>query len=395
MKGVSLFSGIGGIEWGLAKHGIETVMFCEIDPVARAVLSRHFPHTPIVDDVRKLRSLPDCDIVTAGFPCQDLSQAGFKRGIEGSRSGLVSSVFDLIRRKPQRARPRWLLIENVPYMLSLDSGRAMSYLTQSIESLGYRWAYRVVDARSFGRPQRRPRVLLLASTQDDPADVLFADIKPVPELDGKPANVDRKSCYGFYWTEGSRGVGWVREGVPPIKCGSTVGIASPPAVWIPARNFVGTIDIRDAERLQGFPEDWTSFEDSPQHIRPSLRWRLVGNAVSTEVANWLGRSLTKTKKSNFVVKDLDPNRRWPEAGTGQEGSDPLAVESTRWATGNAQQPLSTFLRHELKPLSLRATSGFLGRARRCSNVVYSPEFLKSLERHIRTVNAVADTRDPK
>jgi DNA (cytosine-5)-methyltransferase 1 len=382
MNVVSLFSGVGGIEVGLQKHGFEPVLFCESDPIARAVLSRHFPDVEMASDVRELKSLPACEIVTAGFPCQDLSQAGIKRGITGNRSGLVTSVFDLIGRKPARRRPNWLLIENVPYMLSLDRGKAMTYLTQALAGLGYRWAYRVVDARSFGRPQRRPRVVVLASRSDDPAEVLFADEYDDPLLDGRPSSVESTAIYGFYWTEGRRGVGWVREGVPPIKCGSTVGIASPPAVWIPQCDFVGTIDIRDAERLQGLAADWTSLRELPVKTRENTRWRLVGNAVSGMMSEWIGRRLTAPKKRDLETSPLDKQGRWPDAGMGV-GDSACAVRISRWASNVRQQPLSEFLNYELKPLSPRATAGFLDRARSCTNVVYSPKFLRSLERHLR------------
>lgn len=104
-------------------------------------------------------------MVSAGFPCQDLSQAGRTVGIDGSRSGLVDHAFRLVRRTQG---PRWLLLENIPFMLKLDRGRAMRHLTAELEDMGYRWAYRVVDTRAFGLPQRRQRVILLASRTEDP-----------------------------------------------------------------------------------------------------------------------------------------------------------------------------------------------------------------------------------
>jgi DNA (cytosine-5)-methyltransferase 1 len=381
MKTVSLFSGIGGIEIGLARHAFQTTMFCEIDPTARAVLRHHFPNADVREDVLALKQLPDCHIVTAGFPCQDLSQAGAKRGISGAKSGLVKKLFELIEKKrPHRARPEWLLIENVPYMLSLDQGKAMAFLTDSLVRLGYSWAYRVVDARAFGRPQRRQRVVLLASRNEDPRRIIHVDDFPEPDLDGKPANVDLGACYGFYWTEGSRGVGWVKEGVPPIKCGSTLGIASPPAVWVPRHHFVGTIDIRDAERLQGFDADWTSFEKLAIDARAGLRWRLIGNAVSTELSNWVGGRMAAPGVPTGEVSPLQRGRKWPSAAYGDK-SGARAVRLSGWPSSGKPHLLSQFLKHELKPLSVRATNGFLSRARSCTNVVYSARFLKSLERH--------------
>src|SRR5690349_11093009 len=96
LRVVGLFVGIGGIEEGLESAGHETTLMCEIDPAARAVLGEQGPDIKVHDDITTLAELPDCDLVTAGFPCQDLSQAGRTAGIEGSQSGLVQHVFRLL-----------------------------------------------------------------------------------------------------------------------------------------------------------------------------------------------------------------------------------------------------------------------------------------------------------
>lgn|SRR5258708_4502861 len=182
-KVVGLFAGIGGIERGMTRAGFASELLCEIDPGAVAVLRRSMPGVPIHLDVQQLASVPAADIITAGFPCQDLSQAGRTDGIAGKQSGLVYHALRLA--SSQRNGPRWLLLENVPFMLQLDRGQAMRYLTAELEELGYSWAYRVVDARAFGLPQRRQRVLLLASRTDDPRTVLFADdasARPAPTV---------------------------------------------------------------------------------------------------------------------------------------------------------------------------------------------------------------------
>ena len=97
-------------------------------------------------------------MVSAGFPCQDLSQAGRTAGIPGEGSGLVREVFRLSGSNPATGR---VLLENVPFMLQLERGRAMRLLTESLER-GYPWAYRIIDSRAFGVPQRRERVVVLA-----------------------------------------------------------------------------------------------------------------------------------------------------------------------------------------------------------------------------------------
>src|SRR5664279_88307 len=191
MTAVGLFAGIGGIERGFARSGVETELLCEVDTGAVAVLKRRMPHVPVDLDIRSLTKIPKVDVVAAGFPCQDLSQAGRTAGITGERSGLVDHAFRLIR-KPAGG-PKWLLLENVPFMLQLDRGRAMLHLTTTLEEMGFSWAYRVVDARAFGLPQRRLRVIMLASRTEDPRSVLFAD-DAVPRITSDP---ELHAC-GFY-----------------------------------------------------------------------------------------------------------------------------------------------------------------------------------------------------
>ena len=130
-----MFAGVGGIEHGLEQAGFTTSLLCEIDPRARAVLTRRFPRIWLETDVRAISRLPrDIELLTAGFPCQDVSQAGNTVGIFGRRSGLIRSVFRLIA----DGRPPWVLVENVPFLLRLDRGHGIGYVIRSFERLGYR-----------------------------------------------------------------------------------------------------------------------------------------------------------------------------------------------------------------------------------------------------------------
>src|SRR4051794_30089217 len=109
---------------------------CEIDPAAREVLRNRFAGKNLCHDVRDLRTLPgDVEIVAAGFPCTDLSQAGRTAGMRGPQSGLIDEVFRLVRRR----YPSWLLIENVQNMLVLNRGEAMSHLVDELERMKMRW----------------------------------------------------------------------------------------------------------------------------------------------------------------------------------------------------------------------------------------------------------------
>jgi DNA (cytosine-5)-methyltransferase 1 len=139
-KVAGLFAGIGGIEKGLHDVGFQTVMLCEIDPAAEPVLKQRFDKDiRFVRDVRDIKALPKVDLICAGFPCQDLSQAGKTAGISGKQSSLIGEVFSRLANK--RSSPRWLLLENVPFMLQLKRGQApcatLSMLSKSSASDGH------------------------------------------------------------------------------------------------------------------------------------------------------------------------------------------------------------------------------------------------------------------
>jgi len=377
MKVVGLFAGIGGLEFGLDSAGNETILTCENWAPARAVLHRRFPGVPNYPDVTTLRSLPeDTDMVAAGFPCQDLSQAGKTSGISGSRSGLVDHVFRLL----DETRVPFVLLENVSFMLHLDAGRAMDRLVHAFEERGYRWAYRVVNSLAF-LPQRRERVFLLASLVSDPADVLLSDDIAPPEINTNLTT----HAHGFYWTEGTRGLGWAKDAVPTLKNGSTIGIPSPPAILLPDGRVIQP-DIRDAERLQGFEPDWTAAAVTAG--KASLRWSLVGNAVSVPVAKWIGDRL---REPGFYDPRRDGGsltpRTWPRAARSIRG-ERVAVSIGAYPMWMPRRSLNDFLLYPGKPLSWRATAGFLSRAK-ASRLRFEPGFLDLLEDHLRNVSGVS------
>jgi DNA (cytosine-5)-methyltransferase 1 len=376
MRVGALFAGIGGLELGLHEAGHQTVLTCEIWDPAIAVLRERFVGVPNHADVRRLRSLPaDIDVLTAGFPCQDLSQAGMTAGIRGKRSGLVDQVFRLLDRR----RVPIVVLENVSFMLQLERGAAMNRLATAFEERGYRWAYRTVNSLSF-LPQRRERVFLVASVCDiDPEKVLFAD-DAFPQ---QPSTKLATRAHSFYWTEGIRGLGWAADAVPTLKNGSTVGIPSPPAILLPSGEII-TPDIRDAERLQGFPVDWTS--PAEQVSRRSLRWSLVGNAVTVPVAAWLGRRLSQP---GFYFGDLDtawPTKTaWPKAAR-YDGGRRIAVNIGMHPVWERRPPLHRFLLYKGMPLSARATAGFLARTK-LSALRFPLGFLDAVHNHLSRMQA--------
>jgi DNA (cytosine-5)-methyltransferase 1 len=187
---------------------------------------------------------------------------------------------------------------------------------------------------------------------------------------------------GFYWTEGTYATGLSPNSVPALKPGSTIGIPSPPAIHLP-NGFLGTPDLRDAERLQGFPSGWT--KPAEQLGRASYRWRLIGNAVAVPVSRWLARRIANPPIRRDLGAEPFPAGTLPGAAFGDRNGRFSIVRST--FVRIPLRSLEGFLRYDLRPLSLRATNGFINRARRGS-MRFPPGFLESMDRHARIGSAL-------
>ena len=366
-----LYAGIGGFELGFERSGHQTLLMSEIDPDALRVIRHRFGSVKVDADAVKLSALPEeTEIVTAGFPCQNLSMAGGKQGIDGDKSRVVDALFRLleVRRTP------WVVIENVYFMLHLAQGAAMEHIASRLEGLGYRWASRVVDSRAFGLPQRRRRVFIVASLDGDPRDVLLADDTPsrnwpAPDL-GKPI--------GFFWTEGRTGHGLTADAVPPLKAGSGLGIPSPPGVLLPSGRVV-TPTIEAIERFQGFPPRWTTVLRNERDGRS--RWRLVGNAVSVPIAEWIGNRLNLPGKYDFGEDcEFISGESWPNAAW-YMGDRRMVAKVSEYPVDNRRGRLSAFATEKWPNLSKRALTGFTRRARE-GKLKYPSGFLDALEEEL-------------
>lgn len=384
MRVAGLFAGIGGFELGMHRAGHATELVCDVLPAAKAVLAAHFPNVEYRDDITKLRSLPaSVDVICAGFPCQDLSQAGRTAGLEGERSGLIGEVFRLLSRR----RVPTVIVENVPFMLQLNGGNAMRAIIDEFERRGYRWAYRVVDTFGFGLPQRRERVFLVASRDIDPSSVLLVEDRPL----ARPKSAMGQLAHGFYWTEGLGGLGWAVDSVPTLKNGSTIGIPSPPAILMPDETVIKP-GLRDVERLQGFDADWT--QPAEAVVRAAARWGLVGSAVSVPVAEWIGRRLG-AMESHDRTRDVEfPLQGKAPKAARFDGRHRFAVRIGTDPLGVRPPSLVDFLsdRDGQMALSLKATLGFLSRTRR-AKLRFEPGFIQAIERHaVRMGASTADSR---
>ena len=151
----SLFSGIGGFELGAKMSGIETLWNCEINPFSRAVLKKNFPNVKQYSDIITIENIEYVDIISGGFPCQDISIAKKNaEGIKGKRSGLWSEMFRIIR----QIRPKYIIIENSPMLLI----RGFEQVLCDLSEIGYNAEWQCLSARTFGLNHKRERFYCIA-----------------------------------------------------------------------------------------------------------------------------------------------------------------------------------------------------------------------------------------
>jgi DNA (cytosine-5)-methyltransferase 1 len=170
MKFISVFAGIGGFDLGLERSGHECIGQIEIDKHATSVLKKHWKDVPKHDDIRTAKKWAEekdlkgkVDIVCGGFPCQDLSIAGNRAGIAGARSGLFYDAIQFAK----AVEAKYVILENVPGLLSSNKGRDFGTVLNTLDEAGYTHIeWRILDSQFFGVAQRRKRVFIIASTID-------------------------------------------------------------------------------------------------------------------------------------------------------------------------------------------------------------------------------------
>lgn len=253
----SLFSGIGGLELGLERAGVgSTVWQCEIDPYARAVLAKHWPDAIRFDDITKMHDVPPVDLICGGFPCQDISNAGKRVGIDGARSGLFFELMRVVR----LVRPRFVVLENVAALLGRGMGDVLGELSES----GYDAEWDCVPASSVGAPHRRDRVFIVA----------YANGYRLYRTGTTGAGINRKSSVDKFGVRGESG------DVADAEQGGQSRRREPDAGW--------SESVR-AQRERGWlPEPPVG---RVAHGIPSRvdRLKCLGNAVVPQVAEVVGR----------------------------------------------------------------------------------------------------------
>lgn len=253
--------------------GWRAAAYSEIDPGPRAVLAHHYPDVPLHGDFTTIGAgdYGAIDLLIGGTPCQDFSVAGLRAGMDGARGNLSLEFLRLADRK----RPRWIIWENVPGVLSNDGGRAFGAILGGMASIGYGFAYRVLDAQFFGLPQRRERVFVVGFLGDwrKAGAVLF---------ERETFGSGRKPRY----PKGEKALHTIstRVGQGSIDLFDEVNALA--RFGHPRR-----LHINEVERLFGFPDDYTLVPWRNGWMPERRRQKMLGNSISVPVIRWIGQRI--------------------------------------------------------------------------------------------------------
>lgn len=298
----SFFAGIGGFDVAFEKQGFTTALLCEINPFCNQILNRHWPNVQKVGDINTITEseIPDSEVWCGGFPCQDISVArgaSERLGLKGKRSGLFYRFAELIELK----MPEAVIIENVAGLFTSNKGRDFGVILQTLSSLGYAVAWRLLNSRYFGVPQSRTRVYLCC-WRNNPIkalNVMFdtqGAAKPTNERtdfiteESNPNEYPKvpKVAYCLAASSGRHtGTDWSRT-------------------YVVCENGVRRLSPVESERLQGFPDNWTSPSEESvfdENIN-TLRYTAIGNAVSVPVVGWIANRLRIQLNNKPVAEDI-------------------------------------------------------------------------------------------
>jgi len=288
---IDLFSGIGGFRLGLKQAGgYRCVWSCDNNEYANQVYIRRFKPKQgehYTSDVRqiKAKTVPDHDLLCAGFPCQSFSLAGERKGFEDTRGTLFFEICRIAEAK----RPPLLLLENVRGLLSNDKGATFGVILESLSELGYLCEWQVLNSKHFGVPQNRSRVFLVGHL----GGVCGREIFPITETIEYTVGTQEETQRGGtrLRDEHNRISRSLRVGGSGIEENLIARTIKERYYKDGSENLIGVgIKVRrltpiECERLQGFPDGWTS------GISDTQRYKCLGNAVTVNVIEFLGRRI--------------------------------------------------------------------------------------------------------
>ena len=241
MNVLSVCSGIGAPEAAWSPLGWDFIACSEIDAFPAAVMAHHYPDVPNWGDMTNFQRWPDADVdvLVGGTPCQSFSVAGLRRGMDDPRGNLALTYLAIA----ERYRPRWLVWENVPGVLSSNGGRDFGAFLGALGELRYGWSYRVLDAQYFGLAQRRKRVFVVGYLGDwrRAAAVLFE-----PESlsgDSPPSREAGEEVAGVLTSRASGGGGGPGAGTDEAAAGYLQPVAR--SVAVRGRDGIPQIELGD------------------------------------------------------------------------------------------------------------------------------------------------------
>lgn len=300
MKGIDLFSGIGGIRTGFKNvfKDLEIVFSCEKDKYAQIAYEANYNEKPFSDiTLVDEKNIPKHDILMAGFPCQPFSNAGKKLGFNDTRGTLFFDVERIIKEH----NPKVIFLENVKGLLSHDKGNTFKVITENLEKLNYKIYYKVLNAKDFGLPQNRERIFIVGFK--DNVDFKF----PEPlKIETKLGDILENTVENKYTLSDRLWAGHLRRKEEHLSKGNGFGFRmfnhnSPYTSTISARYYKDGSEIlieqknrnprklspKEAGRLQGFPDSFKIVTSDVQ------AYKQFGNSVAINVIEAIAKEIKK------------------------------------------------------------------------------------------------------
>ena len=301
MTYLSVCSGIEAVSVAWEPLGFTPIGFSEIEPFPCELLKQKYPNVKNYGDITQYEkwNAGEFDILVGGTPCQSFSIAGKRGGTADERGALMYDYLGIV----ETYRPRWVIWENVPGVLSSGKGLDFANFLTSLEECGYGWVYRVLDAQYFGVPQRRRRVFVVGHSDnrtDLAAEVLFEPESMCGNI-AAGSETQKKTTAAI-----GKGVNYFRRGgnFKYHKDKKAATLRSSAAsdcfdlVLAREKKYIRRLTPLECERLQGFPDNYTQIEwrGKPAEQCPdSLRYKAIGNSMAVPVMRWIGERIERNK----------------------------------------------------------------------------------------------------
>ncbi len=311
MKYFSMFSGIGGFEYGLqqSQHDFECIGYSEIDKYARSIYERHYPNHINYGDATRIdtKDLQDFEFLVGGFPCQAFSIAGKRKGFNEARGTLFFEIARILRDK----QPRYFLLENVKGLLSHEGGATLETIFRVCDELGYDVSWKIYNSRNYGVPQHRERIFIKGYNRKKCGQEVLSQFGTITETivreggeliqinnykettqsnrvydsNGLSITLNASGNNGIYMIDDNKGVTTTTTNdffAVTTRC-RQMPLSKKQDNYVFEGKSVRRLTPIECERLQGFPDNWTKYGKDNELISDTQRYKCCGNAVTTNV----------------------------------------------------------------------------------------------------------------